>query len=109
MDKTVKGWALGAITVLAVALGTLAHSADTSALTGSDGSNMNGAERVCGNGSAATFAEAYANCRRGDIIGLGRALPFGIMQVCDFSKTILYVKGEPMACVYIGSLRQQVK
>jgi len=95
--------------VIAITVAGLARSADPGTSPGSDAANINGAERVCGNGAAKTFSDTYASCKRGDVIGLGRATPAGVMSVCDFTKTILYAQGEAIACVYIGSVRQTVK
>ncbi|HLO94280.1 MAG TPA: hypothetical protein VK195_08180 [Burkholderiaceae bacterium] len=95
--------------VLVMSAGGLAHGAEPAVPAGSEGSNITGQEHVCGNGEAKTLAETYANCKRGDLIGLGRASPLGVMSVCDFSKTILYTKGEAIACVYTGAVRQSAK
>lgn len=109
LHKQSKVWIFGAVLVAALTVAGLARSADTSVPAGSEGSNPGGVERVCGNGEAKSFAETYANCKRGDVIGLGRASPSGVMSVCDFTKTILYTRGEAIACVYTGTIRQTVK
>ncbi|MEO3715510.1 hypothetical protein [Roseateles flavus] len=109
MRKNIKLLGTAGALLLAITAAGLARSADPGLPPGSDGSNAGGAERVCGNGAAKTFNDTYASCKRGDVIGLGRATPQGVMSVCDFSKTILYAQGEAIACVYIGSIRQAVK
>lgn len=109
MSMLKKFGAIAGAAAIALTLTGIARSADTVRPGGEDGSNANGIERVCGNGEAKNFNDTYANCKRGDIIGLGRATPLGVMSVCDFSKTVLYTKGEPIACVYTGSIRQTVK
>lgn len=81
----------------------VARSADTG-----DGTNAGGSERVCGK-SAKTLAESFSDCKRGDIIGLTLVGTPGAAAACDFGKAILYSKGEPIACVYIGSVRQFAK
>lgn len=109
MRKDIKLFGTVMAAVIAISAAGLARGADPGISPAGDGSNVNGAERVCGNGDAKTFNDTYANCKRGDIIGLGRATPLGVMLVCDFSKTVVYSKGEPIACVYTGSIRQTVK
>ncbi len=109
MTTMTKFGTIAAAATIALAVTGIARSADTVRPGGEDGSNASGMERVCGNGEAKNFNDTYANCKRGDIIGLGRATPLGVMSVCDFSKTVLYTKGEPIACVYTGSIRQTVK
>ena len=109
MRKDIKLIGMAMTAVIAITAAGLARSADPVISPGSDGTNNIGAERVCGNGAAKTFNDTYANCKRGDVIGLGRATPAGVMSVCDFTKTILYTQGEAIACVYIGSVRQTVK
>ncbi len=109
MTTSMKFGVLAVAAVVALAVTGVARSADSARPGAEDGSNVTGAERVCGNGQAKTFAETYANCKRGDVIGLGRASPAGVMSVCDFTKTILYAQGEAIACVYTGSIRQTIK
>jgi len=109
MTTMTKFGTIAAAATIALAVTGIARSADAVRPGGEDGSNPSGMERVCGNGQAKNFAETYANCKRGDVIGLGRASPAGVMSVCDFTKTILYAQGEAIACVYTGSIRQTVK
>lgn len=69
-----------------------------------DGSNATGTERTCGT-VARTVAETYSQCKRGDIVGIRTLESRDVMAVCDFSKTIYYVRGEAAACVFAGVLR----
>jgi hypothetical protein len=76
---------------------------------GSEGSNLSGTERTCGK-AARTVGEAFSGCKRGDIIGLTLVPDTGVVSaLCDFTKTILYSRGEPVACVYTGAIRQGAK
>lgn len=109
MTTSTKFGVLAVAAVIALGVTSLAQSADSARPGAEDGSNVTGTERVCGNGQAKTFAETYTNCKRGDVIGLGRASQAGMMSVCDFTKTILYTQGEAIACVYTGSIRQTIK
>lgn len=99
-----------AIATAAIALDTITVS--TSALADNSlGSNPDGNERVCSLGVAAQneqgFVEAIQRCRRGDILDIGWAKSTLAMQVCDFTKSIVYhpANGEIVACVYTGYRR----
>lgn len=75
------------------------------------GSNVNGNEKVCfigANGqSEQGLVEALKGCKRGDILDIGWLQTPAAMQVCDFTKAVLYhpTKGSVIACVYSGSRR----
>ena len=78
------------------------------ASAGLEGSNVVGTERVCGK-PGQTAAEAFSGCKRGDIIGLVMAGSGMAASVCDYSKTIMYSRGEPTSCVYTGPIRPNAK
>jgi hypothetical protein len=75
------------------------------------GSNVTGSEKVCAMGVGAqneqTLAEALKVCRRGDILDIGWLKIPVAMQLCDFTKAIVYhpATGSVMACVYTGTRR----
>lgn len=75
------------------------------------GSNAGGTEKVCSVGSGvqseAALAEALKSCRRGDILDIGYLQTPIAMQLCDFSKAMLYhtARGSVIACVYTGARR----
>lgn len=95
----------GALVLLAC-LGSTAVRAETA-----DSPVADGRERVCAMGMAVQneqgFAAALARCKRGDILDIGWAKITAAMQVCDFTKSIVYhpQTGAIVACVYIGSRR----
>lgn len=75
------------------------------------GSNVNGNEKVCfvsaSGQSEQGLVEALKGCKRGDILDIGWLQTPVAMQVCDFTKAVLYhpAKGSVIACVYAGSRR----
>jgi hypothetical protein len=75
------------------------------------GSNQNGTEKVCfvsANGqSEQGLADALKGCKRGDILDIGWLQTPAAMQLCDFTKAVLYhpTKGSVIACVYTGTRR----
>lgn len=95
----------GALVLLAC-LGSTAVLAETA-----DSPVADGRERVCVMGMAVQneqgFAAALAQCKRGDILDIGWAKITAAMQVCDFTKSIVYhpPTGAIVACVYIGRRR----
>ena len=95
----------GALVLLAC-LGSTAVRAETA-----DSPVADGRERVCAMGMAVQneqgFTAALAQCKRGDILDIGWAKITFAMQVCDFTKSIVYhpQTGSIVACVYIGSRR----
>lgn len=45
-------------------------------------------------------------CKTGDVVILKSKFGFILpMQVCDYSKQIIYTDGKPESCVYIGYFR----
>lgn len=93
-----------------IALGIITGS--TPALAeNSFGANPDGTEKVCSLGMGAQseqgFAEALQRCKRGDILDIGWAKSTLAIQVCDFTKSIVYHPGNGaiIACVYTGSRR----
>ena len=75
------------------------------------GSNANGSEKVCVVGVSGQteqgLSDALKACKRGDILDIGwLPTPFA-MQLCDFSKQVVYhaAKGSVIACVYSGARR----
>jgi len=70
-------------------------------------------ERVCnprggGAGKTPSTAEAFAHCKRGDVISVGWLLPRGAAHVCDFSKEMIRSQlNEVQFCVYIGRPRAE--
>lgn len=72
-------------------------------------------ERVCkarGDGQPVkpTTSEAFAHCKKGDVIYVGWLMPRGVAYVCDFSKEMLRDKlNETQYCVYIGRDRSEAK
>lgn len=94
----------------AIALATISGS--TPALAdNSFGANPDGNEKVCALGMAAQneqgFIEALHRCKRGDILDIGWAKSILAMQVCDFTKSVVYhpSNGAIIACVYTGNRR----
>ncbi|NHZ99042.1 hypothetical protein [Massilia sp. CCM 8734] len=79
------------------------------------GSNNNGAEKVCFVGpngqSEQGLVEALKGCKRGDILDLGWVQSPAALQLCDFTKAIVYhpPKGSVVGCVYTGTRRQTSK
>lgn len=76
------------------------------------GSNVNGSEKVCHVSNANSSSEqgltdALKGCKRGDILDIGWLPTMGAMQLCDFTKALIYhpTKGSVVACVYAGSRR----
>lgn len=75
------------------------------------GSNVNGNEKVCfvsANGQTEQgLVDALKGCKRGDILDIGWLQTPAAMQVCDFTKAVLYhpTKGSVIACVYSGTRR----
>ena len=96
--------------IIALTLATMvavssAHADDTA------GSNANGNEKVCYISPNApgepTLADMLKNCRRGDILDTSWLQHPVALQLCDFSKAVLYhpTKGSVIACVYTGTRR----
>ncbi len=79
------------------------------------GSNQGGNEKVCFLSAAAQseqgLVDALKSCKRGDILDIGWLQTPAAMQLCDFTKAVLYhpTKGSVIACVYTGSRRQVIK
>lgn len=79
------------------------------------GSNPDGSEKVCALGMGAQsepgISEGLSRCKRGDILDIGWAKIAVAMQVCDFTKAIVYhpQTGAIIACVYTGSRRGTTK
>lgn len=75
------------------------------------GSNASGAESVCliNYESTLVFNESFKKCKKGDIVNLSGMANLGIMQYCDFNKTIIYAQGIAIACVFTGSRRSEIK
>lgn len=77
----------------------------------SAGSNVSGSEKVCFVGANAQneqgLVDALKNCKRGDILDIGWLQTPPAMQLCDFTKAVLYhpTKGSVIACVYTGARR----
>lgn len=75
------------------------------------GRNVTGNEKVCfvgANGqSEQGLVDALKGCKRGDILDIGWLQTPTAMQVCDFTKAVIYhpTKGSVIACVYTGSRR----
>jgi len=75
------------------------------------GSNAQGGEKVCAVGMAGQtepgLVEALKTCRRGDILDIGWVQTAVAIQLCDFTKTVMYnsTKGAIIACVYTGTRR----
>lgn len=75
------------------------------------GSNPDGSEKVCALGASvqneAALEEALKRCKRGDILDSGWLKITMAMQLCDFTKTIVYhpPTGAIAACVYTGNRR----
>lgn len=94
----------------AVALATITVNMPALAQT-SFGANPDGTEKVCSLGMGAQseqgFVEALQRCKRGDILDIGWAKSTLAIQVCDFTKSIVYhpANGAIIACVYTGSRR----
>lgn len=99
-----------AAAAVAVALGMITGSAPALA-ENSIGANPDGTEKVCSLGMGAQseqgFAEALQRCKRGDILDIGWAKSTLAIQVCDFTKSIVYHPGNGaiIACVYTGNRR----
>lgn len=97
--------------IMVVGLAAAMASAGGAAAQDSAGSNQNGSEKVCfvgANGqSEQGLSEALKSCKRGDILDIGWLQTPAAMQVCDFTKAVLYhpTKGSVIACVYTGSKR----
>lgn len=73
-----------------------------------DGSNVSGSEKVCeiDTRSDAAFENALKKCNRGDIVPLENLSHSGLMQVCDFTKSIVTVDKYSVGCVYTGKRRK---
>ncbi len=75
------------------------------------GSNVSGTEKVCFLGPSAQtetgLVEALRNCKRGDILDLGWLRTSPALQLCDFTKAIIYHQSTSivLACVYTGTRR----
>lgn len=102
------------IVMFAVALASMV-STGTARAQDNAGSNLNGNEKVCfvsANGqNEQGLAEALKGCKRGDILDIGWLQTPAAMQLCDFTKAVLYhpTKGSVIACVYTGTRRQVSK
>lgn len=102
------------ILMMAVVLAAMG-SADSALAQDSAGSNPQGTEKVCfvsANGqSEQGLADALKGCKRGDILDIGWLQTPTAMQLCDFTKAVLYhsTKGSVIACVYTGTRRQVSK
>ena len=101
--------------VTAAVLASLAISGAVHAQDGA-GSNANGNEKVCVVNSTSSqseqgITEALKVCKRGDILDIGWLSTVGAMQLCDFTKAVLYhpAKGSVIACVYSGNRRTSAK
>lgn len=93
-------------------IGAFSHSEAASQAAGdAAGSNVSGNEKVCALGMNAQseqgLQEALKSCRRGDILDIGWLPTPQAMQLCDFTKAMLYhpSKGSVIACVYAGGRR----
>lgn len=81
----------------------------------SAGSNVSGSENVCFVGANAQneqgLVDALKICKRGDILDIGWLPTPAAMQLCDFTKAVLYhaTKGSVIACVYTGARRSGSK
>lgn len=96
--------------IAATMIGALVATGDALA-DDTGGSNASGTEKVCALGmnaqSEAGLAEGLKSCKRGDILDIGWAQTPVAMQLCDFTKAVLYhpTKGSVIACVYTGTRR----
>jgi hypothetical protein len=96
--------------IIALTLTVLAALANARA-DDNGGSNISGNEKVCYIGPNApgepTLADVLKNCRRGDILDTSWLQHPVALQLCDFTKAVLYhpTKGSAIACVYIGTRR----
>ena len=95
-------------------IATLAALVSAGAVHAQDsaGSNAGGNEKVCAVSNASSqseqgIADALKGCKRGDIIDIGWLTIYGAMQLCDFTKAVVYhaPKGSVIACVYSGNRR----
>jgi hypothetical protein len=99
---------------IAVILASALHAGQAVAQSG-HGSNADGGEKVCALGMGAQseqgLDEALKRCKRGDILDIGWVKISVAMQLCDFTKTIVYhpPTGAIAACVYSGSRRPIIK
>jgi hypothetical protein len=97
--------------IMVVGLAAAMFSAGGAAAQDNAGSNQNGGEKVCFVGASGQndpgLSEALKSCKRGDILDIGWLQTPAAMQVCDFTKAVLYhpTKGSVIACVYTGSKR----
>lgn len=79
------------------------------------GANSDGTEKVCFFGASAQndqiLEDVLKKCRRGDILDIGWLSSPVAMQLCDFTKAIIYhpTKGSVIACVYTGTRRNVIK
>lgn len=79
------------------------------------GSNATGSEKVCffsaNTQNDAGLEEALKKCQRGDILDIGWLPTPTALQLCDFTKSVIYhpTKGSVIACVYTGSRRPVIK
>ncbi len=100
---------------LCIGLATASAVTAVEASPASEGSNLSGAEKVCFLSLNAQTDEglqsALKSCRRGDVLDVGWLKTSIAMQLCDFTKTIVYNPEGKMvvACVYTGARRQVVK
>lgn len=75
------------------------------------GANSDGTERVCVLGLPAQneqgLVEALQRCKRGDILETSWIKSTVALQLCDFSKSVIYHPGNGVifACVYTGNRR----
>lgn len=96
-------------TTLIMAVVGAAGSAYAESPTG--GSNATGSEKVCffsaNNQNEAALEETLKKCQRGDILDIGWLPTPTALQLCDFTKTVVYhpTKGSIIACVYTGNRR----
>lgn len=96
--------------IMASIIATVATSGHAAAQD-TAGSNQGGSEKVCFLGTSAQneqgLAEALKSCKRGDILDIGWLQTPVAMQLCDFTKAVLYhpAKGSVTSCVYTGARR----
>ncbi len=103
------------ISVTVAILASLSISGAVHAQDGA-GSNANGHEKVCvinntSSQSEQGITEALKVCKRGDILDIGWLTTVAAMQLCDFTKAVVYhpVKNSVLICVYSGNRRPTAK
>jgi hypothetical protein len=90
------------------------NQATAQASTDLAGSNISGSEKMCVFGANMQSDQAVQDilkvCRRGDILDIGWMKTSFAIQLCDFTKTVVYnPSGTVVACVYTGVRRQTGK